>query len=162
MNNLPILRDVITREAIRECYERVERHLDKRVVHIYDDMRWPGSQKNVVRWWELGDGSAVAWNENPSRGWTFPSMKLPTAFKVSLYKDENGRLRVVNGERCTYQEWLDARESATESNLSGGINMIYSAAKQTIFLRVSNTAPKKTKLNVGIAETLSHFWLRSM
>ena len=36
---------------------------------------WPGKQKNVYFWAELENGYAVGWNENPSRGWSFPVMK---------------------------------------------------------------------------------------
>ena len=38
--------------------------------------RWPGPQRNVHFWVELENGHAVAWNENPSRGYSFPSIKL--------------------------------------------------------------------------------------
>lgn len=34
--------------------------------------RWPGRQKNVYAWVELVNGKAVGWNENPSRGYSFP------------------------------------------------------------------------------------------
>jgi len=37
---------------------------------------WIGIQKNVFVWWELENGYAVAWNENPSRGWTFPLVRI--------------------------------------------------------------------------------------
>lgn len=43
---------------------------------------WPGREKNVLVWWVLANGYAVGWNENPSRGWSFPvvrySKKGPT------------------------------------------------------------------------------------
>jgi hypothetical protein len=39
--------------------------------------RWPGTQKNVHFWVELENGYIVGWNENPSRGWSFPVMKIP-------------------------------------------------------------------------------------
>jgi hypothetical protein len=38
--------------------------------------RWPGPQKNVFAWVELSNGKAVGWNENPSRGWTFPVVSI--------------------------------------------------------------------------------------
>ena len=38
--------------------------------------RWPGPQKNVFVWVELANGKAVGWNENPSKGWTFPVINL--------------------------------------------------------------------------------------
>ncbi len=37
---------------------------------------WPGSHQNVYTWYELEDGHAVGWNENPSRGWSFPVVRL--------------------------------------------------------------------------------------
>jgi len=38
---------------------------------------WLGRRgKNVVTWWELDNGYAVAWNENPARGWSFPVHKI--------------------------------------------------------------------------------------
>lgn len=37
---------------------------------------WPGREKNVFNWWELENGYAVGWNENPSIGWSFPVIKL--------------------------------------------------------------------------------------
>lgn len=34
---------------------------------------WPGKHRNVVVWWILETGQAVAWNENcTNRGWSFP------------------------------------------------------------------------------------------
>lgn len=35
---------------------------------------WQGPHKNVHVWWELANGKIVGWNENPSRGWSFPVM----------------------------------------------------------------------------------------
>lgn len=37
--------------------------------------RWPGPHKNVYVWVELANGKAVAMNENPSRGLSFPVTK---------------------------------------------------------------------------------------
>ena len=39
-------------------------------------IRWPGTAKNVMSWWELENGYAVGWNENPNRGWGFPVVKI--------------------------------------------------------------------------------------
>jgi hypothetical protein len=38
--------------------------------------RWPGQHKNVYFWVALANGKAVGWNENPSRGWSFPVITL--------------------------------------------------------------------------------------
>lgn len=40
------------------------------------DVPWPGSHRNVSVWWLLEDGRAVGCNENPSRGWSFPVVRL--------------------------------------------------------------------------------------
>jgi hypothetical protein len=39
-------------------------------------IRWPGKHKNVHLWVKLSNGYAIGWNENPSRGWSFPVIKL--------------------------------------------------------------------------------------
>lgn len=38
--------------------------------------QWPGTHKNVHSWVELENGYAVGWNENPARGYSFPSIKM--------------------------------------------------------------------------------------
>lgn len=38
--------------------------------------RWIGTHKNVYVWYELKNGYAVGWNESPSRGWSFPVVKI--------------------------------------------------------------------------------------
>jgi len=37
---------------------------------------WIGPQKHVHVWWELANGWAVGWNENPSKGWSFPVKRM--------------------------------------------------------------------------------------
>ena len=37
---------------------------------------WPGRHKNVWFWVELVNGYAVGFNENLSRGWSFPVIKM--------------------------------------------------------------------------------------
>ena len=41
-----------------------------------DYERWPGRERNVNVWHELENGYAVGWNENTSRGWSFPVIKM--------------------------------------------------------------------------------------
>lgn len=41
-----------------------------------ENKAWPGQHKNVHNWWLLANGKAVGWNENPSRGWSFPVIKV--------------------------------------------------------------------------------------
>jgi hypothetical protein len=48
------------------------RYRDVKVVFTHDDEHWPGTHKNVHRWWLLANGKKVGWNENPARGWSFP------------------------------------------------------------------------------------------
>ena len=38
---------------------------------------WIGKHKNVYVWYELVNGYAVGFNENPSVGWAFPVVKMP-------------------------------------------------------------------------------------
>jgi hypothetical protein len=33
---------------------------------------WPGKHKNVTNWIAIEGGKAIGWNENPSKGWSFP------------------------------------------------------------------------------------------
>ena len=65
--------------------DRVTKFFDKDVVTEWNSWDgfmskhvkpWPGSHKNVFVWWELETGHAIGWNENPSRGWSFPVIKL--------------------------------------------------------------------------------------
>lgn len=64
----------------------VAKHFNVTVVREYSSVpnsfghavrRWPGPQKNVYSWVELANGKAVGWNENPSKGWTFPVVSMP-------------------------------------------------------------------------------------
>lgn len=70
------LKDVLPYEAISGEYEGSPflKYLNIKIVEKMDgkDNPWPGAHKNVMVWWKLANGKAVAWNENPGRGWTFP------------------------------------------------------------------------------------------
>lgn len=48
--------------------------LDVEVVasHGLNTKSWPGRHRYVYNWVELANGKAVGFNENPSRGWSFP------------------------------------------------------------------------------------------
>lgn len=65
-----------------EC--RAFRYVDVKVIREVDGtlelLRWPGSHKNVYVWWVLENGYMVGWNENPSRGWSFPVVKTPKGY----------------------------------------------------------------------------------
>jgi len=59
---------------------RAYRYCDVKVVSEHgwgeDNKPWPGPHKNVMNWCVLENGYAVGWNENPSRGWSFPVVKM--------------------------------------------------------------------------------------
>lgn len=81
---MPILRDVLPREFFQSYMDtRAATMLDVEIAEDYSlrvsggefahtRKRWPGAEKNVMNWWKLSDGRCVGWNENPSRGWSFP------------------------------------------------------------------------------------------
>lgn len=70
------LKDVIPYEFFEEYMDTpAAKHLEKNVVKEYQ-FSWPGKHKNVVCWWKLEDNTAVGWNENVARGWSFPVIKL--------------------------------------------------------------------------------------
>lgn len=77
------LKEVMPEEFWRFHYdERSYRYADVEVVREYNcggsagSRPWPGPQKHVYFWVELENGYAVGWNENPSRGWSFPVIRL--------------------------------------------------------------------------------------
>lgn len=76
------LRDVLPREALGPEYDddcSFRKLLDCKVIRehgvVTNPQDWPGREKNVQAWWELEGGSAVGWNENMSRGWSFPTIR---------------------------------------------------------------------------------------
>lgn len=76
---MPKLRDVLPREFFQEFMTtRAAKMLDVEIEQEYGLMgdqtwkSWPGPEKNVLNWWKLADGRSVGWNENISRGWSFP------------------------------------------------------------------------------------------
>jgi len=63
---------------------------------IKPDSRFPFSHKFIYVWWILEGGVAIGWNENPSRGWSFP-VKRVNATKVtdlclSISREESGNV----------------------------------------------------------------------
>jgi hypothetical protein len=103
------LRDWLPREANDQDFPRLKKLMDLNVVYetscVGEDVfyRWPGSHKNVNSWCVLEDGSAVAWNENPAVGWSFPklSVKLVREDVVEIH------IRVAKGtpeERTVYAD----------------------------------------------------------
>ncbi len=74
-----ILRDSVPSEFFREFMDtRAAKFLDIPITKEVEGhkRRWPGKEKFVFFWWILANGYAVGWNENPSRGWSFPVVKL--------------------------------------------------------------------------------------
>lgn len=74
------LRDVLPSEALSVEFseDKFQRYLDSEVIETITkyDSRFPFTHKNIYVWWILKDNMAVGWNENPSRGWSFPVAKL--------------------------------------------------------------------------------------
>ena len=76
------LRYVLPLEAIQSpefMDDEVQKYLDYEVLEEIRrtiDKRFPFKHKNIHVWWILEKDIAVAWNENPSRGWTFPVAKM--------------------------------------------------------------------------------------
>jgi len=94
--------------------------LEERVVREYSRVTdeagykpWPGSQKDVHCWWELENGKAVGWNENPSKGWSFPvitlhNLKVWNGRGDFGYNGLDGRLNVCASTRKEAVELLKA------------------------------------------------------
>ena len=74
------LRDVLPSEALSVEFSdgKFRRYLDYEVIEeiMKYDSRFPFKHKNIYVWWILEDDMAVGWNENPSRGWSFPVAKV--------------------------------------------------------------------------------------
>ena len=76
--------DVLLYEA-RE-FEHLRKYWDVEVIKTFDCtepgwIKWPGKHKNVNVWWQLANGKAVGFNENPAIGWSFPVIKYPKGYK---------------------------------------------------------------------------------
>ena len=62
------LKDVKVKRVV--CGHQI---VDGEFVNTHDTfVRWPGRHAYVFNWFILENGKAVGWNENPSRGWSFP------------------------------------------------------------------------------------------
>lgn len=68
------LQDVLPSEFRGYSDTEAYKYKDVKVVEQIDGTvtPWPGHEKNVFWWFLLENGKRVGWNENPSRGWTFP------------------------------------------------------------------------------------------
>lgn len=60
--------------SVEYATARALKYKDVRVIAEHDGIkvRWPGPHKHVYLWWTLENGKRVGWNENPTRGWSFP------------------------------------------------------------------------------------------
>ena len=82
--NKKTLKDIMPSALVGCEYDKTKAYdmKDEIVVEKHGDMvdenpaPWPGKHKNVYLWVELENGYAVGWNENPSRGWSFPVHKM--------------------------------------------------------------------------------------
>ena len=79
------LKDVTPKEFMSGEYNdcRAYKYKDIEVVkqhsYLFSDRpkRHPFPHKNIHVWWELINGYAVGWNEDPgNRGWSFPVKKI--------------------------------------------------------------------------------------
>ncbi len=77
------LRDWVPPEFFNEHHKSpAARFLDVEIVEeisgeeALSEKAWPGRHINVFQWCRLTNGYGVGFNENPSRGWSFPVVKL--------------------------------------------------------------------------------------
>jgi len=75
-----MLKDVLPREFMQGEYDDTPAYKfkDEFVVNWISHIEeaWIGKHKYVFIWFKLENGWAVGWNENPSRGWSFPVKKI--------------------------------------------------------------------------------------
>ena len=74
------LEDWLPHDCLDELNREAKKHLKKIVLKEFgwdaEEKPWIGNHKNVHNWCILQNGYAVAWNENPAIGWSFPVKKL--------------------------------------------------------------------------------------
>lgn len=80
-----LLRDWLSDKDISDNEKKkLSKHMDVKVRSEYithngvSFIPWStfGTHKNVYNWILLENNLAVGWNENPAKGWSFPSKKL--------------------------------------------------------------------------------------
>lgn len=83
------LADAMSHEFVTGSYDDTKafRLKDYEVINEFhwggsnpNQRRWPGTHKNVTYWVILANGYSVGFNENPSRGWSFPVIKNTTSW----------------------------------------------------------------------------------
>jgi len=104
------------------------RLLDEHVVrehsrpHDNDNFKeWLGPHKNVHCWWELENGKAVAWNEDPSKGWSFPVITLHS-------------LKVWNGRGDFGYNGLDGHLNVCADSRKEAVQLLKAAGHSTMTL----------------------------
>lgn len=105
-----LLRDVLPQEFFREFMNtRAAKLLDIEVAQDFSLgntatwQSWPGPEKNVMNWWRLVDGRCVGWNENDSRGWSFPvAGKKEVAVQPKVFKITSEQVAIL--KRCASAE----------------------------------------------------------
>ena len=80
------LRDAVPKDFLREFMDtRAAKFLDVEVIKTYgsgeglENKPFPQKRyqyRNIYTWWELANGYAVAWNESPRTGWSFPVVRI--------------------------------------------------------------------------------------
>jgi len=84
------LRDVLPKEFSAEIAANgaAKKMLDVEVIAKHDAAKgelceeWPGNHRYIYQWWELANGYAIGWNDNPGLGHSFPAVKMrPKASK---------------------------------------------------------------------------------
>ena len=85
---------LIGKDLSNNEHKKLDKHMNVKVKHEFirhNEDTWVswsevGSHKNVHNWVLLSNGLAVGWNENPARGWSFPSKKISTEIEEHINK----------------------------------------------------------------------------
>src|ERR1044072_9270428 len=90
LRNRPRLADLLPAAFLDGEYESSPAvafaFVDVIATHRQEERPWPGDHKYVSVWYVLANGKAVGWNQNPTRGWSFPviTYELPLVPTASL------------------------------------------------------------------------------
>lgn len=125
------LRDKLPQDILMEFGDtKAARMLDVEVVAEHgsdgDNKAWPGPHRFVYGWWELANGYAVAWNENPAKGYSFPVVRIPGVPLVKApsvpekWIDAKGQVAYVKGSRQNREDGLIREEMEAVKDLRSG------------------------------------------
>lgn len=102
MDNIK-LKDILPYEFMNGEYDDTKAYkLREKCVQVVFDgsiIRWPGRHKYVYSWVLLVGGTLVGWNENPSRGWSFPVMQNPGTQFSLITKELTARMLLVGFQK---------------------------------------------------------------